>query len=142
MLQQNKINSTSAVSKANEQVGKSTSKMATKFRVTMQKHQSTGQIDISYRWKSASNQHKYLSHSLLDLIADKFFEQEDDEMKTAGINVLGMTEITLNTKTYRAHPCYRNESPWFDWVLIAWNIHGRNHVLIYKEEAPLLRLTS
>ena len=58
----------------------------------------------------------------MDLIADKFFEQEEDEIKIAGVNVLGMTEITLNCKTYRAHPCYRNESPWFDWVLIAWNI--------------------
>ena len=36
LLQQNKINPTSAVNNANEKLGKSTTKMATKFMVTMQ----------------------------------------------------------------------------------------------------------
>ena len=22
--------------------------------------------------------------------------------------------------TFKCHPCYKNEEPWFDWVLIAW----------------------
>jgi hypothetical protein len=36
--------------------------------------------------------------------------------------VYGLTEYTFNEMTFRAHPCYKNDTPWFDWVMIAWNI--------------------
>ena len=29
---------------------------------------------------------------------------------------------------YRVHPCYKNDTPWFDWVLIAWNIPYKEYL--------------
>ena len=32
----------------------------------------------------------------------------------------GFTEIQLNGCTYRAHPYYRDNGPWYDWAMIKW----------------------
>ena len=63
-----------------------------------------------------------LSQSLLELIVHNFLFPEPVPIQIKGVIVYGLTEYSLNGMIFRAHPCYKNETAWFDWVLIAWNI--------------------
>lgn len=95
-------------------------KMASKYVEQMKQDLGSSQVAITYEWISASNKGRYLSLTLLDLISIHFFHDKPDNVKNEGKNVLILTEYTMNTITYRANPWYKNEGPWFDWVLIAW----------------------
>lgn len=37
-----------------------------------------------------------------------------------GVQLFGFTEHQCETLTFHCHPNYRNEGPWFDYVMIAW----------------------
>jgi hypothetical protein len=42
-------------------------------------------------------------------------------METEGLESLNMfTEIIHKKKTYRAHPNYRNDGPWYDWAMVRY----------------------
>ena len=68
-----------------------------------------------------------LNQSILKQITLHFFMNESYQNMIEGVQVFGYTEYNFNGLTYRAHPSYKNESSWFDWVMIAWNIPETNN---------------
>ena len=122
IISQQASNKSSVDEPPEDQHGIKCTKMASKFVVTIKKDASTGQVTVGYNWLSASNKGKYLSKSLLELILTHYFDTETQHEQVQGIQLFILTEFTLNERTYRAHPRYKNESPWFDWVLIAWTM--------------------
>ena len=34
--------------------------------------------------------------------------------------IKGYTELKVEGHTYRSHPCYWGEKPWYDWALVQW----------------------
>ena len=53
-----------------------------------------------------------------------FFYNESVASQVKGINIFGVTEFSFNGSIFKAHPCYKNDLSWFDWVLIAWNVES------------------
>src|SRR4051812_17827610 len=59
------------------------------------------------------------------------------DKKIKDIFVYGFTEYTYNDNTYRAHPSYKKESSWFDWMFIAWTApFGKNRSKISNKFFP------
>lgn len=46
-----------------------------------------------------------------------------------GVKFLCYTELKYPDVTYCAHPNYRNDGPWYDFVYVSWtyNIEGDNN---------------
>jgi len=55
------------------------------------------------------------------LIVTLYFQQLPLCTQHDGVLIYGYTEYCREGITFRAHPNYRNEGPWYDYVLIAWN---------------------
>ena len=96
--------------------------LASKFEVFIKLDVEANKVIVEYKWLTSSMQKNQLSQSLLQLISIYFFYTEPKPNQIQGVHVKGITEYTHKEMTYRAHPCYKNDSSWFDWVLIAWNI--------------------
>jgi len=100
--------------------------MASKFEVSMQIDCETNKIIVQYQWITASKKGHELSQSILELIVNQCLLSQVVPIEEKGIHVYGYSEYTCNVMTFRAHPGYKNETPWFDWVLIAWIIPNDN----------------
>jgi len=96
--------------------------MATKFEVSMNLETDGNKIKVEYNWLTASMKKYQLSNSFLQLISIHFFHTQSIPNQIKGIQVTGVTEYKHQNMTFRAHPCYKNDTAWYDWVLIAWNI--------------------
>ena len=63
-----------------------------------------------------------LSPVLLKLIVTHFLKDQPMSQQYEGIHVYGYTEYSHDGMTFRSHPNYKNDGPWFDFVLIAWTM--------------------
>ena len=120
-----------------DEISNSGSNMASKFEVSMKLQMETNKINVEYQWITASMKTYKISCSILELITKHFFQTQPIPEQIKGIHVYGVTEYTVNDQTYRAHPCYKNDLPWFDWVLIAWNIPNSSNLSSRKvDDSP------
>ena len=94
----------------------------------------TNKIDVQYKWTTASKKGHELTNNLLQLIISHFFLSQTNPIQIQGLCVSGLTEYTHNKATYRAHPLYKNEGPWFDWVLNAWNMPTKNKASTKRDD--------
>ena len=63
---------------------------------------------------------KVIDRKLLKAISNLFFKILPLEQKLQGIKVQGFTEYTRQGVIFRCHPNYRNEGPWSDYAMFAW----------------------
>ena len=100
--------------------------MASKFKVVIKLETTTNAVSVGYKWTTSSQKGNQISNSLLKLIVKLFFKTETQQIQLKGMELQGLTKYTCNGITYQAHPNYKNESPWFDWVMVAWVIPNNN----------------
>jgi hypothetical protein len=93
-----------------------------KFDVAMKLNLEDSKLNVEYQWLTSSMKNNKLSHSFLQLLYFHCIYTKPLTKQIEGIHVTGLTEYSYKKMTIRAHPCYKNETPWFDWVMIAWNI--------------------
>jgi len=110
-------------------------KMASKFEMKICLNTSTNKIDINYQWKTAAKKARDINSSMLELIVDLCFIPLTVLEQKSGVKLYGLTEYSCNGMKYRADPCYKNEMPWYDWVLIAWNSPKLNHILLSNHDS-------
>ena len=95
--------------------------MASKFEVNMQCDLLTNYIQIKSQWITNFLKQQKLHQPILKLLVDQMFLSEDLNTQTNGIQLFGYTEYRRENFIFRFHPYDRNEGPWFDYVLIAWD---------------------
>ena len=93
---------------------------AAKFDVYMKHNPNTKKTDLNYEWHTTSLRGKEVDKKLLHTIVNLFFHPLSFEQQLQGIKIWGFTEYTRQGITFRCHPNYKNEGPWFDYALIAW----------------------
>jgi len=79
---------------------------------------------VKSQWITNSLKQQKLQQPLLKMLVDKMFLTKDLNTQNKGIQLFGYTEYKRGKLTFRCHPNYRNEGPWFDYVLIAWEQEG------------------
>jgi len=75
-----------------------------------------------------------VNQSVLELIVDKCLIPLNVLDQKIGVNLYGLTEYSCKGMTFRANPCYKNEMPWYDWVLIAWDVPESRHKLLFNQD--------
>ena len=93
---------------------------AAKFIVNMIYNTVTKKCDLTYDWVTPSMKGKVIDRQLLKTIRDLFFKTLSLEQQLQGVKVQGMTEYTRQGITFRCHPNYRSEGPWYDYAMFAW----------------------
>jgi hypothetical protein len=129
-------NSLNICHQTNKETTSKQTSMASKFEVKIKLDFCSNKIDVQYHWITASKKNHMISQSILQLIMIHFFHTQSTPNQTEGVCVTGLTEFSSNGMTFRAHPNYKNDTPWFDWVLIAWNISDNNKSSRNMEDSP------
>jgi hypothetical protein len=86
----------------------------------MKKDTNSNITRLQYKWITKSQQGCKISPTLLQLLMLHFFKTLPQSTQMEGIKLTGLTEYCRQGTIFRCHPNYRNEGPWFDYVLIAW----------------------
>ena len=79
---------------------------------------NSNSIQRHQRWKSKSKATIALGNNVMECIGK--WAGETGLRPGEKIVVRAFTEYQRMGKTFRAHPNYRSEGPWFDWVYIQW----------------------
>src|SRR6476620_687685 len=95
---------------------------AAKFVVKMIHNIVTKKCDLTYDWVTPSMKGKVINRQLLKTIRNLFFNTLVFEEQLQGIKVQGLTEYTRQGITFRCHPNYRNEGPWYVYAMVAWEV--------------------
>jgi hypothetical protein len=93
---------------------------AAKFIVNMKHNPVTKKTDLTYDWITPAMVGKLIDKKLLKTIRNLTFKTLPLEQQLQGIKVQGLTEYTRQQITFRCHPNYRNEGPWYDYAMFAW----------------------
>ena len=101
-------------------LAKESTQYAAKFEVTMAFKAETKKTNLDYEWVTPSTEGKVIDRKLLKAISNLFFKTLPLEQKLQGIKVQGFTEYTRQGVIFRCHPIYRNEGPWSDYAMFAW----------------------
>ena len=97
----------------------------------------TKKTDLTHGWITPSMVKHEHDHILLLTIEELFFKNLSHEEQLKGIQVEGLTEYTRQKITFRCHPNYRNEGPWYDYALFAWEQPSTGkHAQAKKTSAP------
>ena len=105
---------------ANNEIMQSTH-MATKFEVIITRNEVNKKIEVKSQWSTGPQKGETVLSSILQLIVTLHFKKLPLYTQHLGVHIYGFTEYCREKVTFRAHPNYRNEGPWYDYVLIAWN---------------------
>jgi hypothetical protein len=76
------------------------------------------QVDVHWKGKGKPNLGKFDEH-LLQQLGKRLFGAEDGGV-VLDSEVQCCTSVTVMGHQYTAHPLFRNEHPWHDWVYIHW----------------------
>lgn len=79
-----------------------------------------GQIDVSYKWMTSRKQYYQLPRLLIETIVKERFSHLSRSLRRKGKMIVGFTEYHRNNSIFRAHPMFRNDKPWYDYVMLAW----------------------
>ena len=80
----------------------------------------TGPVAIKMKWKgtrSTSTMNQKVSQALIRRL---YFNTSLGGCLKHDTVVNGFTELSVEGHTYRSHPCYWGEKPWYDWALVQW----------------------
>ena len=84
----------------------------------------TKEIDLEFEWVTPSMKGNEASTTLLHTIVQLFFKTQSYQQQLQGVKVRGYTEYTRKGVTFRCHPNYKNDGPWFDYAMFAWENHS------------------
>jgi len=95
--------------------------MISKFEVNIQCDTLTNHIHVKSQWITTSLKYQKLHQPILKFLVDQMILSEDITTQKNEIQLFGYTEYRCENLAFCSHPNYRNEDPWFDYVLIAWD---------------------
>ena len=83
--------------------------------------ESDGPVDVMLQWMGEKT-NKTINQGLCEAIVRRlYFNMGVGGCLKLNSEVKGFTEINIDGHTYRAHPKYRGEKPWYDWALVQWD---------------------
>src|SRR5687768_11468770 len=86
----------------------------------MKHNLETEKTDLTYDWITPLMKGKVIDKKLLKTIRNLFFKTLPMEQQLQGIKVHRMTEYTRQRIIFRCHANYRNEGPWYNYAMFAW----------------------
>ncbi len=78
-------------------------------------------VKIKMKWRSAKSKtgmHQKISEALIRRL---YFNLSVGGCLKHTSHIKGFTEIKIDGHTYRSHPCYWGDKPWYDWAMIQWD---------------------
>ena len=85
--------------------------------------QASGEVEASLNLKGELQKPectKMFDNDLLATIVNHFIEEIEGDILRDGITIHGCTEVIRENTTFRAHPSFLNNGPWYDYVMVAW----------------------
>jgi len=105
------------------------SKGSTKVRLTFTSHidaNGNWHCDVEQNWITRSRNIASLDKLLTDHLANYLeIEQQAREDNVFTVTFDVFTEHKRNGTTFRAHPNFKGDGPWNDWVYVHWEGHGK-----------------
>jgi hypothetical protein len=93
----------------------------TKFSISLDVDQPEGQYDVSIVWKcNGATPLRSFDNNLLQSLGRRLFGAKDGGV-ISDSEVPGFTSLKIDTVTYNAHPLYKNDHAWNDWVYLSWD---------------------
>jgi hypothetical protein len=93
-----------------------------KFSIVLDLDQRENEFSVELHWDasvSKPNIVKFDKH-ILQQLGKRLFGAEDGGV-IVDTEVEGCTAVEVNGCLYQAHPLFRKDHPWFDWVYIKWD---------------------
>ena len=82
---------------------------------------NNGPIKIKMKWRGTRSRTSIDQKILEALIRRLYFNLSLGGCLKHNSEIKGFTEIKLDGHTYRSHPSYWGEKPWYDWALVMWD---------------------
>jgi hypothetical protein len=93
----------------------------TRFSISLDVDQPEGHYDVSINWKGKGQTPlRSFDISLVQTLGQRLFGAKDGGI-VCDSEVPGCTAVQFDNITYNAHPLYKNDHPWHDWVYIKWD---------------------
>jgi hypothetical protein len=94
----------------------------TKFSIVLDLDQREDEFSVDVVWQEQDVNPKLVSFDkhLLRQLGNRLFGAEDGGV-VVDTEVQGCTAVQVNDHLYNAHPLFRKDHPWFDWVYIDWD---------------------
>ena len=80
-----------------------------------------GPVKIKMKWRSAKSKTGINQKISEALIRRLYFNMSVGGCLKHTSQIKGFTEIKLDGHTYRSHPSYWGDKPWYDWAMIQWD---------------------
>ena len=95
------------------------------FRIYVDEHETVletdGPVNVMLQWMGEKT-NKPINKDLCEAIVRRlYFNMGVGGCLKLSSEVKGFTEVNIDGHTYRAHPKYRGETPWYDWALVQWD---------------------
>ena len=106
-------------------------KNASKATITV--HRRGEDFDGNITWQSPTPAvlHPKIMGSMYSLIGDRIPENEDT------VTVFFASEFHHDGETYRGHPNFRGNGPWYDWAIFLWdNDLGQQQITTTSDPCP------
>ena len=82
---------------------------------------NNGPVKIKMKWRSAKSKTGINQKISEALIRRLYFNMSVGGCLKHTSQIKGFTEIILDGHTYRSHPSYWGDKPWYDWAMIQWD---------------------
>jgi hypothetical protein len=93
----------------------------TRFSISLDVDQPEGVHNVSFFWNGKGKQPlKGFDELLLQALGKRLFAASDGGV-VSDTEVPGFTAIKIDDITYTAHPFFKNDHTWKDWVYIQWD---------------------
>ena len=81
----------------------------------------TGPVSILMKWTGRSSRSQMNQKVTEALVKRLFFNTSVGGCLKHNSVIKGFTELKLEGHTYRSHPSYWGERPWYDWAMVQWD---------------------
>lgn len=82
---------------------------------------NTGRVSIKMKWRGRTTRSQMNQNISEALVKRLFFNTSVGGCLKHNSVIKGFTELKLEGHTYRSHPSYWGERPWYDWALVQWD---------------------
>jgi hypothetical protein len=93
----------------------------TRFSICFDIDQPQGKYNVSIEWKGQglTPSHDF-DDEVVQALGKRLFGAKDGGV-VIDTEVPGFTSVKINNVTYNAHPFFKNDHAWYDWVYLSWD---------------------
>jgi len=93
----------------------------TRFSICLDIDQPEGQYEVSIEWKGkGTNPSHDFDDKIIQALGKRLFGATDGGV-VIDTEVPGFTSLKIDDVTYNAHPFFKNDHAWYDWVYLQWD---------------------